>query len=125
MVPGLVVATALGLLLYLGSLRLDLGKLFSVAGLLLLSFAAGLLAHGVHQFQEVGLLPLDVEHVWSTKALLNDGSVVGSRARSLPGYNGDPSLLEAITCLGYLAVVGRTVLVSLLVPIRRASARPA
>jgi high-affinity iron transporter len=122
---GLAVAIALGVLLYLGSLRLDLRTFFSVTGLLLLLFAAGLLAHGVHEFQEVGLLPVYVEHLWSTKALLDDRSAVGGLLRSLFGYNDDPSLLEAVAYLGYLAVVGRAVLSSLLAPRPRVSARPA
>src|SRR5439155_15471889 len=65
-VLGLAIAVTLAMLLYAGSLRLDLRLFFSATGVLLLLFAAGLLARGVAEFQEAGLLPTVIEHLWST-----------------------------------------------------------
>lgn len=42
---------------------------FQVTGVLLIVFATGLMAHGIHEFQETGLLPIPVEHVWDINYL--------------------------------------------------------
>jgi high-affinity iron transporter len=91
---GLVISVALGIALYMGSRRLNLRQFFTVTGILLIVFAAGLLAHGIHEFQEASLLPMTVEHVWDTNGVLNEGSNAGQFMTALFGYNGDPSLLE-------------------------------
>lgn len=49
---GLGISAVLGYLFYLGSDRIDLKKFFNWTGLLLILFAAGLFAKGVHEFRE-------------------------------------------------------------------------
>lgn len=51
---GLAVAIALGVGLYRGSLKLDLRRFFQVTGLLVIAFAAYLLAGGLHELGEAG-----------------------------------------------------------------------
>lgn len=103
-VLGPAIALALGRMLYQGSHRVNLRAFFNITGVLLILFAAGLLARGVHEFQEAGLLPVIVEHVWDTNNLLNEDSVLGSLLEGLFGYNGDPSLLEVVIYPIYLAL---------------------
>jgi high-affinity iron transporter len=93
---GLVISVALGVALYMGSRRLNLRQFFTVTGILLIVFAAGLLAHGIHEFQEAGLLPMTIEHVWDTNGVLNEDSKAGEFMTALFGYNGNPSLLELV-----------------------------
>jgi len=111
---GLLSAGILGYLIFAGSKRLELKKFFTVTSVLLILFAAGLVAQGVHEFQEAGILPVLVEHVWDINPPLNaDGSYpllhengyVGSMLKALLGYNGNPSLLEVVTYVSYLLVV--------------------
>jgi high-affinity iron transporter len=120
-VVGLVISISLGIALYMGSRRLNLRQFFTVTGILLIVFAAGLLAHAVHEFQEAGLLPETVEHLWNTNALISEDSQVGRFLTALFGYNGDPSLLEVIVWLGYL-VVALTLFLRPLVSFRREAA---
>jgi high-affinity iron transporter len=103
---GLVLAVAVGWLLFAASARLDIGRFFQVTGLLLLIVAAGLVAHGVHEFQEAGLLPTIVEHVWDINPILDESSGVGTLLKSLFGYNGNPSLIEVVSYLAFYGVVG-------------------
>jgi high-affinity iron transporter len=102
---GLGTAALLGWTLFATTVRLDLRRFFQVTGLLLILFAAGLVAHGVHEFNEVGWVPAVVEHVWDVNAIVDENSVAGQLLRTLFGYNGNPSLTEMIAYFVYLAVV--------------------
>jgi high-affinity iron transporter len=73
-----------------------------VTGILLIVFAAGLLTHATHEFQEAGILPETIEHLWNTNALVNEDSHVGKFLTALFGYNGDPSALEVGVWFAYL-----------------------
>jgi len=103
---GLGTAALLGYTIFATALRLDLRRFFQVTGLLLILFAAGLVAHGVHEFNEVGWIPVVVEHVWDVNAILDENSLGGQLLKTLFGYNGNPSLTEMFTYFVYIAVVG-------------------
>ena len=105
---GLGIAAAMGWFIYASTVRLNVRMFFNVTSVLLLFFAAGLLAHGVHEFQEAGLLPMTIEHVWDTNHILDESSAFGEIMKALFGYNGNPSLLEVISYVTYwvLALVG-------------------
>ncbi len=98
---GLAGAALLGWLLYASTLRLNLRLFFEVTSVLLLFFAAGLAGHAVHEFQEAGLLPMTIEQVWNLNPILDERSTLGEVLKSLFGYNGNPSLLEVVTYVGY------------------------
>lgn len=103
---GLGVAVALGYAIFAAGRRVDVRTFFRITGVLLLLFAAGLVAYGVHELQEAGLVPTIVEHVWDINHLLDEDGALGSLLKALFGYNGNPSLLEVIAYGGYLTVVG-------------------
>jgi high-affinity iron transporter len=102
---GLGTAALLGWTLFATTVRLDLRRFFQVTGILLILFAAGLVAHGVHEFNEVGWIPAVVEHIWDVNIILDENSLVGQLLRTLFGYNGNPSLTEMIAYFAYLVVV--------------------
>jgi high-affinity iron transporter len=102
---GLAAAIVLGWLLFSTTLRLDLRRFFRVTGVLLILFAAGLVAHGVHEFNEAGWIPSVVEHVWNVNPWLDENSTFGSILKSLFGYNGNPSLTELLAYLAYFALI--------------------
>lgn len=102
---GLGTAALLGWTLFATTVRLDLRRFFQVTGILLILFAAGLVAHGVHEFNEVGWIPAVVEHIWDVNAIVDENSLPGQLLKTLFGYNGNPSLTEMIAYFVYLAVV--------------------
>jgi high-affinity iron transporter len=102
---GLGTAILLGWTLFATTVRLDLRRFFQVTGILLILFAAGLAAHGVHEFNEVGWIPVVIEHVWDVNPILDETSLFGQLLRTLFGYNGNPSLTEMIAYFAYLIVV--------------------
>ena len=111
---GILSAVLLGYAMFVGSMKINLKRFFNVTSILLILFAAGLVAHGIHELQEAGVVPVVIEHIWNMNPAVNpDGSYplfhekgfVGSILVGLFGYNGNPSLLEVLSCLGYLVVV--------------------
>ena len=103
---GLVVAIVLGWVMFVAGRQLNVRAFFRVTGVLLILFAAGLVAHGVHELQEAGVFPTVIEHVWDINHVLDEGSGVGTFLKALFGYNGNPSLFEVMSYVVYLVVVG-------------------
>jgi high-affinity iron transporter len=99
---GLILAVALGYVVYRGGRQLNLRLFFNVTGAVLILFAAGLLAHGIHEFQEARLAPVLVEHVWDINGFLSDKSGPGLWLKGIFGYNGNPALLEVLAYPLYL-----------------------
>jgi high-affinity iron transporter len=102
---GLAAAAVAGWLIFAATTRLDVRAFFPATGLLLILFAAGLVAHGIHEFNEAGWVPSIVEHVWDTNRIIDEESALGATLVALFGYNGNPSLTEVIAYLGYWTVV--------------------
>jgi high-affinity iron transporter len=102
---GVGTAALLSWTLFATAVRLDLRRFFQVTGLLLILFAAGLIAHGVHEFNEVGWIPSVIEHVWNIDTIISESSLVGQLLKTLFGYNSSPSLTEMIAYFVYIAVV--------------------
>lgn len=103
---GLGGAILLGWMIFATTRRLNLRHFFQITNVLLLLFAAGLVAHGVHEFNEAGWVPSIVENVWDINHLLSDKSEIGGILKALFGYNGNPSLTEVIAYLGYFTILG-------------------
>ncbi len=102
---GLGTSILLGWSIFAAIIRLDLRRFFQVTGFLLILFAAGLVAHGVHEFNEIGWIPAVIEHVWDVNAFINEDSTFGLLLKALFGYNGNPSLTEMLAYVAYFIAV--------------------
>jgi high-affinity iron transporter len=107
---GLGIAILLGWMLFATTRRLNLRNFFQVTNVLLLFFAAGMVAYGVHELIEAAWIPPIIENVWDINHILNDNSDIGSILKALFGYNGNPALTEVLAYLGYFAVIGTIIL---------------
>ena len=105
---GLAIAIVIGYSIYKGSSRLNLRTFFNVTSLVLIFFAAGLLAYGIHEFIEAGIIPPLVDPVWDVNHILSEKSTIGLFLKAILGYNGNPSLMEVIAYPLYLALIMRS-----------------
>jgi high-affinity iron transporter len=104
-VLGIAAAVLLGWVLFSATIRLNLRRFFLVTSFLMILFAAGLFAHGVHEFVEAGWLPAFIDPIWNLNPILDETSLTGSMLKALFGYNGNPSLTESMAYVLYLAVI--------------------
>jgi len=101
---GLAIAIIIGYSIYKGATRLNLRVFFNVTSLVLIFFAAGLLAYGIHEFIEAGIIPPVIEHVWDINHILSEKSTFGLFLKAILGYNANPSLIEVIAYPLYLVL---------------------
>ena len=82
-------------------------------------FAAGLVAHGLHEFVEAGVLPPIVEHLWDVNPparadgslpALHENGAIGGILKGLFGWNGNPTALELIGWAAYVAAAAAVAL---------------
>ena len=73
-VTGLALAIGLGVLIYQGAVRINLRIFFATTGYFLVVVAAGIVAYGVGDFQEAGVLPGIMSHAWDLSAHLPDSA---------------------------------------------------
>jgi high-affinity iron transporter len=102
---GLATAALLGWSLFTSTARLNLRRFFQVTGVMLILFAAGMVATGVHEFNELGWIPALVDPVWNSHAVLSEQSAVGALLKGLFGYTSSPSLAAALAYVVYLLAI--------------------
>ena len=110
---GVITAIAIGYLFFIGSRKVNLKKFFNITSIFLILIAAGLVAHGIHEFQEAAVIPYVVKEVWNINPtvtagvypLFHEKGLIGSFLNGLFGYNGNPSLLEVLFYTGYLGII--------------------
>ena len=104
---GVAAAVALGYAVYAGGKRINLGSFFKITGVLLILVAAGLLAHGVAEFQEAGLLP-ELVSLWDVSGapVVGEESLVSELLTAFFGWDPEANLLEVIAWAAYLLAVG-------------------
>lgn len=95
-VLGLATAVVLGYLIYRRSIHLDLAKFFTYTGAALVVVAAGVLAYGVHDLQEAGLLTaFGLDHVaFDASHILSPSRWWGSLFKGLFSISPAPTRLE-------------------------------
>ena len=101
---GLGVAMAVAYVIFKLGRRLNLVLFFRIIGVVLMVFAAGLLADAVENMQELGWLPFLGHPLWNTSAFLSEDSSLGDVFHSLLGYADHPTVLQAAVWVTFVAV---------------------
>lgn len=86
--------------------RLDFRVFFRVMGILLLVFAAGLLANAVQNMQELGWISFGTAQLWNSAKFLSQDSTLGDILHAFIGYAEAPSVLQVALYIGYLLLAG-------------------
>ncbi|MDQ3570050.1 MAG: FTR1 family protein [Actinomycetota bacterium] len=104
---GITIAVALGALVYAGGRRLPLRTFFQVTGMVIVVFAAGLLARAVLFLQSAGDLGTLADSVYDVTgvAWLTQRSEVGKVLAALFGWDPRPSIEQVVAWLGYFVPV--------------------
>ena len=102
---GLAGALGVAFVIYRLGHRLNLARFFTVIGVLLMVFAAGLLADAVENLQELGWLPVLDAPMWHSGWLLSEDSAFGDVLHSFFGYSDAPTPLQLLVYVGYLSIV--------------------
>lgn len=103
---GILAAVVLCWLIYRMGYHLDFRLFFRFMGILLLIFAAGLLANAVQNLQALGWLAFGGRQLWDTGQFLSEDSTIGDILHTFLGYADAPTILQAFLYAAYLAVAG-------------------
>ena len=103
---GLLIAAILGYLVYRGALKLNLSKFFQVTGAFLIIVAAGILAYGIHELQEIGWFPFLTATTYDISNIIEPDSWIDTLLRGTISFRSAPSMLESVFWFGYVAIIG-------------------
>lgn len=105
-VVGLLLALLAGFLVFKGGSRLNLRLFFTVTGVMLILFGAGILSYALHEMAEMGLVPQSLDRpVWDTGSLLTHKEGAGAILKSTFGYYATPSLVQVVAYWTYLTAM--------------------
>lgn len=106
-VGGLAIAAVLGYLVYAGGRRLPMRAFFRVTGMIIVVFAAGLLAKTVMFLQVSGDLGIAYDNVYDLTAYpwLTQETEIGKTLGALIGWDPRPSIEQVIAWFGYFVPV--------------------
>ncbi|MGA8988664.1 iron uptake transporter permease EfeU [Aeromicrobium sp.] len=102
---GILVAVGLGFLIYRGAIKVNLGKFFTITGALLIVVAAGVLAYGIFDLQEAGVLPGFSSRAFDVSATIPPDSWYGTLLKGTINFQPNPSWLQVTAWFAYVAPV--------------------
>ena len=117
---GSTAAALIGYLMYRQGKELSISKFFNYSSFLLIVIASGLLAHGIHELEEANIIPYNksTSIIWDINPsltgeqlsynntvgkheriypLFHEKGTIGSLAKAIFGYNGNPSKIEVFS----------------------------
>ena len=103
-VLGILAAVVIEILIYRGFVRINLGKFFTWTGGFLIIVAAGVLAYGIGDLQEAGLLPGGFAKAWDLSAAIPASSWYGTVLQGIVNFNPNPSWAQVVGWALYLAI---------------------
>ena len=101
---GIGTAVVLGYLFYRGAVKINLSKFFTWTGAILILVAAGVLAYGIHDLQEAGILPGLNSLAFDVSGAIPPGSFVGTILKGTLNFSPATTWLEAIGWVVYVVV---------------------
>lgn len=126
---GLLIAIMMGVLLYQGAVRINFRVFFAVTGYFLVLVAAGIVAYGVGDFQEAGVLPGIMNHAWDLSAHLPGTTSplhwLYVLLQAMFQFNLQPTVLQVVGWILYIVPVLVLLTIQIQGPRRRPEAKAA
>ena len=98
---GILTAVVMGFLFYKGVLTINLSKFFAWTGVILIVVAAGVLAYGVHDLQEAGILPGLNSLAFDVTAQVPPSSWYATLLKGTLNFSPATTWLEAVAWVAY------------------------
>ena len=102
---GLGGAVLMGIAIYRGVLKINLGLFFRYTGILLIIVAAGILAYGIHDLQEAGFLPGLNNLAFDVSAAVPPDSWYGTLLKGIFNFSPNTTWLQAVAWVLYVGIV--------------------
>jgi high-affinity iron transporter len=102
---GMATSVLLGIGIYRGAVRINLGTFFTWTGALLILVAAGIFAYGFHDLQEAGILPGLHTLAFDVSAVIPPTSWYGTLLKGIFNFSPATTTLEAAAWLCYVIPV--------------------
>ena len=102
---GLLTAVVIACFLYRGALSLNLSKFFTWTGGFLIFVAAGVLAYGVHDLQESGVLPGLNSLAFDVSEQIPPSSWIGTLLKGTFNFSPATTWFELAVWVAYIAIV--------------------
>ena len=102
---GIATAVVLGYLIYRGAISINLSKFFTWTGAFLILVAAGVLAYGVHDLQEAGVLPGLNNLAFDVSDTIDLNTWYGTLLKGIFNFSPATTKLEAAAWLLYVIPV--------------------
>jgi high-affinity iron transporter len=124
-VIGLGAAVVLGWLIYKGAVRINLSKFFRWTGIFLVVVAAGILAYGLHDLQEAGVLPGVTTLAFDVSNIIAPDGWLGNLLKGIFNFSPATTVLQATAWVLYVGIVLTLFLRPVRTPSPAASSSPA
>lgn len=122
---GILTAVAMGFAFYKGVLKINLSRFFTWTGAILIVVAAGVLAYGVHDLQEAGILPGLYNLAFDVSEQIPPGSITYTLLKGTVNFSPATTWLEAVAWLAYLVPTMTLFLFRMRTPRTSANSAPA
>ncbi|MCC7305315.1 MAG: FTR1 family protein [Alphaproteobacteria bacterium] len=116
---GLVAGAGIGMLLYLGLIRLSVRVFMQVTSWMLVLLVAGMMSQGIGFLVAAGIFEKFTNVVWDSSWLLSEQGIVGQSLGTLIGYTARPMAIQIFV---YLLTLGTLVMFMKLIDYKSLSA---
>jgi high-affinity iron transporter len=103
-VLGILAAVVVSYLIYRGFVRFNLSRFFFWTGIFLIVVAAGVLAYGVHDLQEAGVIPGIGVVAFSVAAVVPPTSWYGALLTGIFNFTAEPTVAQVVVWIAYVLI---------------------
>jgi high-affinity iron transporter len=101
---GILAAVVISYLIYRGLVRINLARFFFWTGVFLIVVAAGVLAYGVHDLQEAGVIPGISATAFSLAEVIPPTSWYAAILAGIFNFTPEPTIAQVVVWIAYIAI---------------------